>query len=227
MLCTFDVNETLLDLAALDDFFAEVTGTTAARNEWFELTVHTALTVTAAGSYRKFGQIAADCVQVIAARHGRTATGAQVRQLGQRIRSLPAHPEAGDAIERLREAGHGVVTLTNSTTDVAEDQLRNAGLRELIDEVYSADQVTQLKPGPEPYRLVLTSARVRPDDATLIAAHDWDIAGAAAAGLRTAFVSRDGRVPLPGDAVPTVAGGDLAVIADRLIASSETGPPEH
>ena len=226
MLCIFDVNETLLDLADLDDLFVELTGTAEGRREWFQLMVHTALTVTAAGSYRNFGQVAADCLPIIAARHGRTVTETQVRELGARIRALPAHPDAPGAIERLRHAGLGVVALTNSTIDVAEDQLRNAGLRDLIHEIYSADQVHQLKPGPEPYRLVLASAHLTPDRATMIAAHDWDIAGAAAAGLRTAFVSRDGRRPLPGDTAPSMVGTDLSAIADELIAdSSPSGHP--
>lgn len=217
MLCIFDVNETLLDLADLDEFFAELTGTAAARQEWFDLMIHTALTITAASGYREFGRIAADCLPVIAARHGRTATDADVRKLSAGIRGLPAHPDVREAMERLRERGLGVVTLTNSTLDVAEDQLRNAGLRDLVDTVHSADQVRQLKPGPEPYRLVLAAAGVAPDQATLIAAHDWDIAGAAAAGLRTAFVSREGRVPLPGNTAPSITGAGLGAIADLLL----------
>jgi 2-haloacid dehalogenase len=33
LLCVFDVNETLLDLAALDGFFADLTGTPEARKK--------------------------------------------------------------------------------------------------------------------------------------------------------------------------------------------------
>ena len=59
MLCVFDVNETLLDLAALDEFFADLTGAPEARREWFGLLIHSALTLTAARRYRPFGEIAA------------------------------------------------------------------------------------------------------------------------------------------------------------------------
>jgi 2-haloacid dehalogenase len=150
----------------------------------------------------------------VAARYGRAATAEQQREVGERMRQLPAHADATDAITRLREAGFGVVTLTNSVAAVAEDQLRNSGLHPLIDTVYSADEVGRLKPAPEPYRHVLKS---EPGGAVLIAAHDWDTAGAAAAGLVTAFVSRDGRIPLPAHVEPSLSGNGLIDIADQLI----------
>lgn len=216
MLCVFDVNETLLDLAALDEFFADVVGDPVARREWFDLMIHNALVVTAAGGYRPFGQIAAACLPVVAARRGREATPEQQRELGERLRRLPAHPEAAGAVARLREAGATVVALTNSVLEVAEDQLRNAGLMPLFDGVYSADQAGRLKPAPEPYRFVVEARQVAPSDAVLIAAHDWDVAGAAAAGLSTAFVAREGRVPLPAADTPTVVGADLDEVAVLL-----------
>jgi 2-haloacid dehalogenase len=217
VLCVFDVNETLLDLAGLDDFFTEVTGSPAARREWFDLMIYNALTLTAARRYRQFGEIAGACLPPVAARHGRVATPAHQRELGRRLRKAPAHPDAADAMRRLREAGFGVVTLTNSVIDVAEDQLRNAGLRDLVDAVYSADQVRMLKPAPEPYHHVVNDRGVDPAEAVLVAAHDWDIAGAAAAGLRTAFISRDGRIPLSAESAPTMSGATLSAIATELI----------
>jgi 2-haloacid dehalogenase len=217
MLCVFDVNETLLDLAGLDDFFAEVTGSSEARREWFDLAVHNVLTLTAARAYRPFGEIGAACLPAIATRHGRSATPDQGRELGERMRRLPAHPDARDAMARLRDAGFGVVTLTNSVAEVGEDQLRNAGLRDMVDAVYSADTVSRLKPAPEPYRLVLDAQHTVPADAVLIAAHDWDVAGAAAAGLRTAFVSRNEQIPLPAATVPTLTASSLDGVATLLI----------
>jgi 2-haloacid dehalogenase len=215
VLCVFDVNETLLDLAALDDFFAEVTGTPQARPEWFHLMIYNALTLTAANGYRPFGEIAAACLPPIAARHGRTATPEHSRELGERMRRLPAHPDAGSALTRLRDAGFGVVALTNSVAAVAEDQLRNAGLRDLFDAVHSADEVGRLKPAPEPYLRALDGRA--PADAILVAAHDWDVAGAASAGLRTAFISRNGQSPLAASPAPTVTAGSLDDVAVRLI----------
>lgn len=228
MLCVFDVNETLLDLAGLDPLFADLLGDAgdmptdipAVRAEWFDLMIHNALVVTATGGYRPFGEIAAACLTQSAAAHGVVATAEHRDALGALMHRLPAHPEVGEAVERLRTAGFDTVALTNSVLAVAEDQLTNAGLRPLFDAVYSADQVHRLKPAAEPYRHVVHTHRVPPGDAVLVAAHDWDIAGAAAAGLTTAFVARQNRTPLAASHAPTLTGPDLTEIADRLVGAA-------
>jgi 2-haloacid dehalogenase len=217
MLCVFDVNETLLDLAALDEFFIDLTGDPGARREWFELMIHNALVVTAAGGYRPFGEIATACLPPVVARHGGTTTAEHQRELAERMRRLPAHPDVRDNLARLREAGAAVVTLTNSVQEVGEDQLRNSGLWDLVDAAYSADTVRRLKPAVEPYRQVLRAQQTLAADAVLVAAHDWDIAGAASAGLSTAFLAREGRIPLSAAPEPTLAAGNLSDLTDRLL----------
>src|SRR5258708_23197454 len=70
------------------------------------------------------------------------------------MRRLPPHPETQDAVARLRQAGLRLVTLTNSTAQVAEAQMTNAGLSGYFEQLFSADAVQRLKPAPEPYRMV-------------------------------------------------------------------------
>jgi 2-haloacid dehalogenase len=54
-------------------------------------------------------------------------------------------------------------------------------------------------------------------DMMLVAAHDWDCAGAVAAGARSAFVQRSGVVwSLPGEP-PELVVDDIAGLADALI----------
>ncbi|WP_410561953.1 haloacid dehalogenase type II [Amycolatopsis sp. cmx-4-61] len=207
MLCVFDVNETLLDLTAMDP----VIGGPELRREWFGLAIHTVLTVTATGSYRDFAGIAGDAALEVAARHGREL---DLAALGEGLRHLPAHPDVEAGLTKLREAGHTVVALTNSPLATAEAQLQNAGLAALLDRIFSAEQVGRLKPAPEPYRQVTAAYPGEP--AVMIAAHDWDIAGAQAAGLRTALLARPGVRPLPGAPEPTCTITALTELAGRL-----------
>ncbi|MEV6872652.1 haloacid dehalogenase type II [Amycolatopsis sp. NPDC051128] len=210
MLCVFDVNETLLDLAALD----ATMGGAALRREWFDLVIHTALTVTASGGYRDFAGIAGQAAAEVAARHGREPV--DVAAIGAGLRSLPAHPDVEAGLAKLREAGHDVVALTNSPLATAEAQLLNAGLATQFDRIFSAEQVGRLKPAPEPYHQVLDAYSLEPGDAVMIAAHDWDIAGAQAAGLRTALLTRPGVRPLPGSPAPTYTASTLPELAELL-----------
>jgi len=203
----FDVNETLLDLAALDTTL----GGPELRREWFGLAIHTVLTVTATGGYRDFAGIAGDAALEVAARHGREA---DLGAIAAGLRSLPAHPDVVAGLAKLREQGHTVVALTNSPLATAEAQLQNAGLAPLLDRIFSAEQVGRLKPAPEPYRQV--TAAYPGEQAVMIAAHGWDIAGAQAAGLETALLTRPGVHPLPGSPAPTYTAPTLPELAELL-----------
>ena len=55
----FDVNETMLDLGALDPLFARWFGEPVARKEWFAQTLHFALTLAATREFRSFGDVGA------------------------------------------------------------------------------------------------------------------------------------------------------------------------
>ncbi|VVJ23991.1 2-haloalkanoic acid dehalogenase (EC [Amycolatopsis camponoti] len=209
MLCVFDVNETLLDLSAMDPLI----GGPALRREWFGLAIHTVLTVTATGGYRDFAGIAGEAATEVAARHGHAV---DLAEIGEGLRHLPAHPDAEAGLAKLREAGHDVVALTNSPLATAEAQLQNSGLAKLFDRIFSAEQAGRLKPAPEPYRQVLDAYSVEGRNAVMIAAHDWDIAGAQAAGLRTALLARPGVRPLPGSPEPTYTISSLTELAGVL-----------
>jgi 2-haloacid dehalogenase len=56
------------------------------------------------------------------------------------------------------------------------------------------------------------------DQVRLIAAHAWDVAGAAGAGCATAFVARPGKVLAPLVERPEIVGADLAEVADAILA---------
>jgi len=220
VLCVFDVNETLLDLAPLDVPFTAMTGTADARREWFDLVIHTALTVTAAGGYRDFAEIAGDCVTAVLERRGRKATDQDRMAIGATLRSLPAHADVPNALARLRDAGFTLVALVNSPLATVKQQLDNSGLADMFDRVTSAEQVGALKPASAAYRYVLDACGAQPEEAIMVAAHDWDIAGAAAVGMQTAFVSRPGHHPLPGASQATVSAPDLEQLADQLLRTS-------
>ena len=51
----FDVNETLLDLAALDSHFERIFGDPGVRVTWFSQMISSALVATVTGAYSQFG----------------------------------------------------------------------------------------------------------------------------------------------------------------------------
>ena len=212
----FDVNETLLDLAALDAPFAAAFGDAALRPQWFALMLQVAFVGGLTGTYVDFTTAQRGALAMLAKRQKVTLSSEQADAIVNGMRTLPPHPEVRDAMARLR-TGFRLVALTNSPKDVAEAQMRNSGLHDLLEAVYSADEVRTLKPAPAPYRMVAERSGVPIGDVRLIAAHGWDIAGALAAGCRAAFVARPGAVLYPHGTQPDVIAPDLAGVADALL----------
>jgi 2-haloacid dehalogenase len=212
----FDVNETLLDLRVLDDVFERVFGDRAVRVGWFQQMLQLSFVGGLTGEYVDFTTAQHAALRMLAARAGRTLTDEEADEIVGGMRRLPAHAEVAGALHALREAGFRQVTLTNSPLDVVHDQLGFAGLDGLVDDVLSADEVEQLKPGPKPYRLAAERTGVDISAVRLVAAHSWDVSGALAAGARAAFVARQGVVPSPIGAQPDIVVGDLDELARQL-----------
>jgi 2-haloacid dehalogenase len=139
------------------------------------------------------------------------------KAIAAQLRQLPAHPEVPGALRRLGDAGLRLASLTNSTEEVARAQLEHAGLIDLFELVLSADTVRRLKPAPEPYRMAAERLGVAVGEIRLIAAHAWDVAGAARAGCVTAFVARPGKALDPLVERPEIVGADLAEVVDAIL----------
>jgi 2-haloacid dehalogenase len=215
--CVFDVNETLLDLAALDPHFERVFGDAAVRGEWFGQMIQSALVSTVTGNYSDFGAIGGAALQMTAGRHGIEVSEEDRRSILTTVPKLPPHPDSREGLERLRDAGFRLATLTNSTQQVAENQMENSGLGEFFEQILSADTVRRLKPAPEPYRLAAERLGVEIGEIRLVAAHAWDVAGALSAGCAAAFGGRPGKVPDPLVELPDVVGADLREVAEDII----------
>ena len=54
------------------------------------------------------------------------------------------------------------------------------------------------------------------DQIRLVAAHDWDVAGALLAGCSSAFIARPGHVLNPAMPVPDIVGKDLIEVAEKI-----------
>jgi 2-haloacid dehalogenase len=221
LVLVFDVNETLLDLRELDEPFARVFGDAAVRSQWFQQLLQNALVSTVTDTYADFGAIGRAALQMVAARRRHELSEDDAALILGTLRRLPPHPEVREALERLRDAGFRLSTLTNSTEAVARAQLENAGIVSLFERIFSADSVRRLKPAREPYHMAASEFGVDVGEVCLVAAHAWDVAGALRAGCRAAFVARPGMVLDPLAPEPDVIGNDLVEVAARLLELSD------
>jgi len=203
----FDVNETLLDLRALDPLFAD---DPARRRRWFGQMLQIAWVGVITDQYIDFSAAQRGALQML-------GDDADPDAVAAAMRSLPPHPDAAPALDRLREGGLTLCSLTNSLLDVSTAQLESAGLADRFEAILSADTVKRLKPAPEPYRHVAETFGVDIGEVTLVACHAWDCAGALAAGCQAAFVKRPGMALGPVGPAPGIVGDDLDEVASLIL----------
>jgi 2-haloacid dehalogenase len=199
----FDLNGTLLDVAAVgDDLLHEA--------------LFAAMTLNHVGEYRPLPELLA----AAAARRHEALGGPPVAEVKAAAAAMPAYSEAPAALDRLAAAGRRLAVLTNSPTERAEAGLRSAGLRERFEHVVGTDQVGAFKPDARVYRHGLAVLGAAADEATMVAAHWWDLRGARAVGMRVAWVGRgEGALSslLPD---PDAQGADLLEVAEAIVAAS-------
>jgi 2-haloacid dehalogenase len=213
----FDVNETLLDLKPLKESVGKALG---GRPQlvplWFTTMLQYSLVVTVADRYSDFGEIAVACLRMIAKNHGIELDENAAKRAVLPIHSLPSHSDVVPALERLRDAKYRLVTLTNSSNAAAADQLKNAGLDQLFEAKLSVEDVGLYKPHAHVYRWAARQVGADLSECLLVAAHGWDVAGAAWAGMRTAFVARPGQQVYPLGPAPDILIPSLKELPDEV-----------
>lgn len=219
-MCLFDLNGTLLDLSVLDPHFEKAFGDPAVRSLWFRQTVELALAQTAMGAYSPFDLLAEAALDMMAARRGVALTAGGKKDILAGMTRLPAFPEVPAALGLLREHGFRLAALTNSVLAAAEAQAQHAELMPYFEQIFSTDTVRQFKPGPRPYHHAVEELGAAPSQVCLIAAHSWDVAGAMAAGLTAAFVSRPDQALNPSGPQPRIIAADMPDMARQIIQNS-------
>lgn len=116
---------------------------------------------------------------------------------------LDAWPDVAGGLARLRQR-FWVAPCSNGNISLLAGIARRNGLH--WDAILGAEPARDYKPKPEVYRYAAAAFDLAPEQTMMVAAHSTDLAAAAAAGLRTAFIARpDEYGPGRGESAPTVA----------------------
>ena len=213
----FDVNETLLDLAALDRLFECHMGSAIWRKAWFSEVLITSMTLNHIGRYVRFSDIGRACLITTVARAEASIAESAIDEILNGMRTLPPHPDVIPGFEQLTAAGLNLVALTNSPPDVAKAQLAHAGLADYFTEIITVQESQHLKPAREVYETAERRLAAPASTLMLVAAHTWDLAGASHAGWKTALVTRGHQVAHPLYPEPTLSASDLSEITEGIV----------
>lgn len=115
-----------------------------------------------------------------------------------------------DALAQLQDANIDVTILSNGNPEMLETLAGNTGIEEYVDVIISADEVDTFKPDPAVYENTANRLNRDISDCRLVSSNAWDIAGAASAGMATAWVNR---YTEPMERI----GGDPEEVVDTLV----------
>ncbi|MFA3789669.1 haloacid dehalogenase type II [Aliiglaciecola sp. SL4] len=214
----FDVNETLLDLESMRTSIAEALNVKDDLiSLWFSTMLHHSLVTTVTGEYHDFGKIGVAALMMVAESNDIEITQEQaLTAIKTPLLSLPPHPDVKAGLAALKAQGFMIVSLTNSSNKGVETQFKNAGLTEFFDKRLSIEDIKIYKPDLRSYAWALEKLGVKPEETLMVAAHGWDVAGAKAAGMQTAFIARKGKTLYPLAAKPDYIVEDLQQLVTIL-----------
>ncbi len=133
---------------------------------------------------------------------------------------LDAWADVPPGLERLRQK-FLITPVSNGNISLRVALARRNGL--CWDTILGAEVAGHYKPKLHVYRAAFAAFDLAPGNCMMVAAHSWDLAAAAAYGLRTAHVARpDEKGPGQGEMAPSVsvdiASKNLVDLADQLVA---------
>ena len=185
---------------------------------WFERLLHSATSLTLAGGFEPFADLAESTLKTTIAKLGLKQTEDHPR----RAETAPADPDADAAFDRLERANVLIGVLTNGGERQTRTLLKAAGLADRVDEIVSAEEVEFYKPHPAVYRHAAERLGVEPKGVTMITSHAWDIVGAKQAGLDAVWVDRHEREwPFPRGEPRSRVAHDLVEAAELAVSKRQ------
>ena len=213
----FDVNETLLDLAPVRAWFRQRFGDHPDARTWFSELLRLSFVSSVTDLYVPFTDLAVSALETVTAMSGATIASDDIAEIKGLFVRLPPHPDVVEGLALLVESGFTLAALTNSPLSTARVQLGNAELSRFFEAIMSVEMVNRFKPHRSVYLAAAHHLDVSVSDIVMVAAHDWDIAGAMAAGLDSVFIARPGQFYSPAFPPPTLSSPDIANAAGIII----------
>jgi 2-haloacid dehalogenase len=108
---------------------------------------------------------------------------------------LDCYPEVPDTLQKLKDSGQQIAILSNGSPAMLEAVVKSSGLEELVQIILSVEMVGIFKPDPAVYQLAVNQLGVTAAEIVFMSSNAWDAVGAAAFGLRVAWINRFAQRP--------------------------------
>src|SRR3569623_3839113 len=102
---------------------------------------------------------------------------------------LELYPDAKAALATLK-GSHKLAILSNGSTQMLNDLVKNTGLDQVLDATISIDSERIFNPAPQAYSLIEKKLGVQSSEVIFVSSNPFDVAGAKSFGLNVAWIAR-------------------------------------
>jgi 2-haloacid dehalogenase len=213
----FDAYGTVFDVSAAVARHAEAVGPDAARLSeiWRNKQLEYSWVHSLAGQYIDFWTLTERALDYALARCDGVDLSLRAALLSS-YRVLDAYGDAASTLTALRAHNLTTAILSNGSTGMLNDAVTASNLTSLFEAVISVEEAGIFKTSPRAYALIETRLGIGPEATLFISSNRWDIAGANAFGLRTAWINRLGLPDEYPDMPPFIVMKSLTALLDAL-----------
>jgi 2-haloacid dehalogenase len=193
LVLAFDVYGTLIDPLHMEEhlraFFGERAKEAAElwRGKQLEYSFRRALM----RQYQNFDVCTAQALRFVCGQLSVPLDDGTVQNLLDKYLQLPAYDDVPAALLELEAGGFQLVACSNGTQKSLGKLLERAGILPRFREIVSVDPLHTFKPDPAVYDHLVARVRAKKETIFLISSNPFDVIGAKACGLRSAWVRRD------------------------------------
>jgi len=211
-----DVYHTLLDLTPMERRINALLDSRRGYTVWNSLFLQYCFMENCNRPFHPFTDIARATLSMSATYFQRKISDDEIDATLDLLKHLPLHEGVPEGLSRLADGGFRLAALTNAPRTVVADRMERTGLVSYFEALISAEKAGKYKPCGEVYEMALREMGVAPAAALMVSAHDWDLAGAAAAGMHTACLRGERQVTYPLAPAPTLSCPSLSALAAML-----------
>ena len=189
----FDVYGTLIDPFRMVDHLRAIFGARAreATELWRSKQIEYSFRRALMKKYENFDVCTAQALRFVSRQLDVSLGEETLRNLLDEYLRLPAYPDVPGALEQLEMRGFKIVACSNGTEPAVRGLLDRAGILARFSAIVSVDPIRTFKPDPAVYEHLAGQVHTEKELIWLISSNPFDVIGAKACGLRTAWVQRD------------------------------------
>ncbi len=107
---------------------------------------------------------------------------------------LSPFAEVKDVLQKLKQSNYKLAILSNGTPNLLAELVVSNELKDIFDDIFSAEEVGIYKPDFKVYDLPINKYNIEKNEVLFLSANTWDVSGAGNYGYNTVWVNRNNNI---------------------------------